>query len=76
MFYKRDPRRVQPIVNYLWKEFLSADFNGESSFDAVKILTLFRALYEELGWKFSAWTDEMLLRIWPEIRSEHDDASP
>jgi proteasome activator subunit 4 len=75
MFYNKDPRRVQPLVDYLMNEFQTMDYNGEMSFDAVKILSLFRAFYEELSWKFSAWTDQVLERCWPEIHSEHDDVS-
>ena len=56
-------------------EFHTMDFNGESSFEAVKVLSLIRALYESLDWKFSAWTDEVLERCWPQISSEHDDVS-
>jgi len=75
IFYKRDPRRAQPLVDYLCEEFHSMDYNGESSFDAIRTLSLFRAFYEELNWKFSAWADETIARCWPEICSEHDDVS-
>lgn len=75
MFYKADPRRWQPLVNFIINEFHSLDFNGESSFDATKVLSLFRAFYEGLGWKFSSWTDDVLDRYWPQIDSEHDDVS-
>jgi proteasome activator subunit 4 len=73
LFYNEDPRRLQPLVDFIMNEFHSMDFNGESSFDAVKVLSLFRSLYEGLDWKFSAWTDEVLDRYWPQIQSEHDD---
>ncbi|KAF7789227.1 hypothetical protein EIP86_000168 [Pleurotus ostreatoroseus] len=72
-FFNKDPRRVQPLVDYLIEEFNTVDFNAESTFDVVKVLCFFRAFYEELNWKFSAWTDEVLRRCWPEIASEHDD---
>jgi proteasome activator subunit 4 len=49
------------------------DYNGESSFDAIKILIFFRQFYEELNWKFSAWMDSMVQRCWPEISGEHDE---
>ena len=61
------------MVDYLVEEFNAVDFNAESTFDVVKVLCFFRAFYEELNWKFSAWTDEVLRRCWPEIASEHDD---
>lgn len=75
MFYHKDPRRVQPLVDYLMDQFKMVDYNSEMSFDAVKVLSLFRAFYEELGWKFSAWADEVIERCWVEIYSEHDDVS-
>ncbi|KAF8971515.1 hypothetical protein BDZ97DRAFT_1913988 [Flammula alnicola] len=57
-------------------EFLAGvlgDFNTELSFDAVKIITLFRASFEELGRKFMPWTDGTVGRSWSEIHGEHDD---
>ena len=55
------------------KEFKMVDFHAEMSLDALKVLSMFRALYEELNWKFSPWTNEVLNRCWAEIHSEHDD---
>jgi proteasome activator subunit 4 len=75
MFYNEDPRRLQPLVDFIMNEFHSMDFNGESSFDAVKVLSLFRSLCEGLNWKFSAWIDEVIDRCWPQIQSEHDEVS-
>ncbi|TFK57485.1 hypothetical protein OE88DRAFT_1651225 [Heliocybe sulcata] len=73
VFYNKDPRRVQPLVDYLLNEFRLIDYNGESSFDAVKTFCFFRAFYEELLWKFSPWTEDALRQCWQEISSEHDD---
>ncbi|KAI0094570.1 armadillo-type protein [Irpex rosettiformis] len=73
-FYNKDPRRVQPLVDFIMEEFENVDFNAETTFDVVKVLSFFRAMYEELDWKFSAWAEDVLRRCWPEIRSEHDDA--
>ncbi|KZT19390.1 hypothetical protein NEOLEDRAFT_1142177 [Neolentinus lepideus HHB14362 ss-1] len=73
IFYNKDPRRVQPLVDYLLDEYRLIDYNGESSFDAVKTLCFFRAFYEELNWKFWPWTEDTLRLCWPEISSEHDD---
>lgn len=56
-------------------EFNQVDFNAESTSDVVKVLCFFRAFYEEMNWKFTAWTDDVLRRCWPEIGSEHDDVS-
>lgn len=56
-------------------EFNQVDFNAESTSDVVKVLCFFRAFYEEMNWKFTAWTDDVLRRCWPEIGSEHDDVN-
>lgn len=75
MFYHEDPRRLQPLMDYIMNEFHCMDFNSESSFDAVKVLSLFSAVYEGLNWKFSVWIDDVLDHCWPQIHSEHDDVS-
>lgn len=61
------------IANHLVEEFHSSDYNGESSLAAVKAFSFLRAFYEELGWKFTAWTDAAIERVWPEMSSEHDE---
>ncbi|KAJ3973169.1 hypothetical protein EV361DRAFT_980091 [Lentinula raphanica] len=73
IFYNTDPRRVQPLVDYLFNLFENADLNTELSFDAIKILSLFRSCYEELGWKSTAWLDDAVDRYWNELHSDHDD---
>ncbi|KAJ3917772.1 hypothetical protein F5877DRAFT_79643 [Lentinula edodes] len=73
IFYKTDPRRVQPLVDYLFELFETADLNTELSFDAIKFLSLFRSCYEELGWKSLAWLDDAVDRYWRELHSDHDD---
>lgn len=67
---------MQPLVDWVVSKFEAADLNGESTFDAVKILCIFRAFYEEMGWKSSAWMDEAVQRVWPDIVGEHDDVRP
>lgn len=66
---------MQPLVDYVNKEFQELDFNTGLAFDAVKILSLFRALYEELKRKFVPWSDETVERCWDEINSEHDEVT-
>ncbi|KAF9056646.1 hypothetical protein BJ165DRAFT_1522537 [Panaeolus papilionaceus] len=73
IFYHKDPRRVQPLVDYLVKAFSHLDFNAELSFDVVKVIALFRAFFEEMGRKFVPWTNDMVERSWKEVCSEHDD---
>ncbi|KAF8624763.1 hypothetical protein AX15_005657 [Amanita polypyramis BW_CC] len=73
VFHNKDPRRVQALVDYVSKEFQVLDFNAELAFDAVKVLSLFRAFYEGLGRKFIPWTDDTIERFWKEISSEHDE---
>ncbi|KAG6910596.1 hypothetical protein DXG01_009547 [Tephrocybe rancida] len=73
IFFRTDPRRVQPLVDFIVTEFKNIDYNAEMTFDGIKVLSLFRAFYEELGRKFDAWTEDTLSRTWGEINSEHDD---
>ncbi|KAL0579785.1 Proteasome activator BLM10 [Marasmius crinis-equi] len=73
LFYNRDPRRIQPLFDHVLELFKTLDYSTELSFDAVKILSLFRACYEQLGRKISGWIDEIVERCWSEIHSEHED---
>ncbi|KAH8100502.1 hypothetical protein BXZ70DRAFT_1022407 [Cristinia sonorae] len=73
IFYCRDPRRVQPLVDHIIKEFNSADFNAETTSDTVRTLCYFRAMYEQLGWQFTPWVDDTLRRYWRDLTCEHDD---
>ncbi|PCH33392.1 ARM repeat-containing protein [Wolfiporia cocos MD-104 SS10] len=74
VFFNRDPRRLQPLVDNIWSEFMNVDFNGESNIEIVQVLCFFRAFYEELGLKFAPWVENAVHRCWSEIsRSEHDD---
>lgn len=75
MFFHKDPRRVQPLVDHLVHEFESLDFNGESTFAISQVLVFYRAFYEELNWKFTPWIDDMVHRVWGELGCEHDDVS-
>lgn len=73
VFNNKDPRRLQPLVDHIVEQFMTVDFNGDSSFDAVKVLAFFRSFYDEMGWKFVAWTEDVLARCWPELEGEHED---
>ncbi|OBZ79723.1 Proteasome activator complex subunit 4 [Grifola frondosa] len=73
MFFNKDPRRVQPLADYIMDAFTTMDFNGESTFDIIQVLCFFRAVYEQLGLKFAAWTEDTLKRCWSELKNEHED---
>ncbi len=60
-------------MDYIFDLFNNTDLNTELSFDAVKVLSLFRSCYEELGWKSSAWLSDAIDTYWREIHSDHDD---
>ena len=60
-------------MDFLVEAFTRLDFNAELSFDAVKVISLFTAVFEELGRKFTPWTDDIVERSWVEIHGEHDD---
>ncbi|KAG8908485.1 hypothetical protein FRB99_005843 [Tulasnella sp. 403] len=73
IFINRDPRRVQPLIQWLVQKGLSLEFNAESSFEPIKIAFFMRALIETLGWRFAAWTPAFLELYWKEIGGEHDE---
>lgn len=73
MFSNRDPRRVQPLVDFVVSRYHDADWNTESSFDAIKVLSAFRCFYEQVGWRGTAWVPDVMERAWPELTGEHDD---
>lgn len=76
MFTNKDPRRVQPLVDQIVKDFHTCDFNSETTSDTVKTLCYYRAFYEQLGWKSFAWVDETLRRYWRDLTCEHEDVWP
>ena len=39
----------------------------------IQVLYFFRAFYEQLGIKFTAWVEETLSRCWAELKCEHED---
>ncbi|GJJ09449.1 hypothetical protein Clacol_003672 [Clathrus columnatus] len=71
--WHRDPRRIMPLIDYIFERFRTVDFNGESSFEAIKFASFHRGVAEEMGWKFTAWIDDTIERYWREIASEHDE---
>jgi len=73
MFGGRDPRRSQPLVDYIVEQGVNADYNGESSIEASRSASFWRAMAEELGWRFGAWVDQYVERHWMELASEHDE---
>lgn len=74
VFFNKDPRRLQPMVDHIVDDFKNVDFNGESTHEIVEVLCFFRAFYEELGLKFVPWVEETVTRCWEELsRTEHDD---
>lgn len=73
IFCNRDPRRSQPLVDFVVEQGLTTDYNGESSFESSRSASFWRAMAEELGWRFSAWTDQWVERHWVELASEHEE---
>ncbi|KAF7339921.1 Membrane protein [Mycena venus] len=74
LFHSKDPRRLQPLVDHLMNLWATMDYQPELAFDATKIFSVFKALYEELNWKFTAWTDGVVERCWDQlIINEHED---
>ncbi|KAI1797633.1 hypothetical protein LXA43DRAFT_1126323 [Ganoderma leucocontextum] len=73
VFYNKDPRRLQPLVDLIMDEFGTVDFNGESTFEIIQVLCFFRAFYEQLSAKFTPWVEDALDRCWAELKCEHED---
>ena len=73
IFYNKDPRRLQPLVDRIVEEFNTVDFNGESTFEIIQVLCFYRAFYEQMGVKFTPWVDDTLKRCWSELKCEHED---
>ncbi|KAH7104159.1 hypothetical protein BKA62DRAFT_635182 [Auriculariales sp. MPI-PUGE-AT-0066] len=73
LFNGRDPRRTQPLVDFVVDQGLTADYNGESSIEASRSASFWRSMAEELGWRFTAWVDQYVERHWQELASEHDE---
>ncbi|KAG9011119.1 hypothetical protein FRB94_009262 [Tulasnella sp. JGI-2019a] len=73
VFTNKDPRRLQPLMDWIVNQGLSMDFNAESSFEAVKIMCFVRCLVDTLGWRFAAWTPDFLALYWDNIGSDHDE---
>ncbi|KAJ7275353.1 hypothetical protein B0H12DRAFT_1086888 [Mycena haematopus] len=74
LFHNKDPRRLQPLVDHLINLWTTMDYQPELAFDATKIFSVFKAFYEELNWKFTAWTDRVVERCWDQlVTNEHED---
>ncbi|PVF98837.1 hypothetical protein CPB86DRAFT_757643 [Serendipita vermifera] len=69
----RDPRRSQPIVDYIINESRLMEYNQELSFEAVRICCFTQAMAESLGWRFQPWIEPILERHWQELASDHDE---
>lgn len=69
----RDPRRSQPIIDFIVSENRTMEYNQELSFDAVRICCFTQAMAEALGWRFQPWIQPVLQRHWQELASDHDE---
>ncbi|KAJ7785985.1 hypothetical protein B0H16DRAFT_1488812 [Mycena metata] len=74
LFHSKDPRRLQPLMDHLMNLWETMDYQPELAFDATKLFSVFKGLYEELNWKFSAWTDRVVERCWDQLdTNEHEE---
>lgn len=58
-FFKRDPRRLQPMVDFVLETARSADLSAGSAFGITKALTFLNSLMRCLSWGFEPWTGNM-----------------
>nr|GAT49743.1 membrane protein [Mycena chlorophos] len=74
LFHNKDPRRLQPLVDHIMKLWTTIDFQPELTFDATKILSIFKAFYQELNWKFTPWLDNVVEQCWNQLQvNEHEE---
>ncbi|KAJ7042558.1 hypothetical protein C8F04DRAFT_1076309 [Mycena alexandri] len=74
LFHSKDPRRLQPLMDHLMNLWETMDYQPELAFDATRLFSVFKGLYEELNWKFSAWTDRVVERCWDQLETnEHEE---
>lgn len=53
VFYNKDPRRLQPLVDHLVDIWTTMDYNPELAFDTTKLLSVLKGFSETLNWKFN-----------------------
>ncbi len=73
IFYRRDPRRVQPLLDHITEKFRTYDFGGQSPFSATVVAAFMQSVYEELGWRSAPWMDEIMSCYWLELDCKHDE---
>lgn len=57
--FKRDPRRLQPLVDFIIQRAHDADLNGGSAFALNKSLTFMHSLMRCMSWRFDAWSEQL-----------------
>jgi proteasome activator subunit 4 len=72
--YQRDPRRMQPMVDYLLEVGQSVDYTQDSAFELKKATALSSSLMRCLAWRFEPWADDFVkLYFGPAISSDYVD---
>lgn len=72
--FQRDPRRVQPVVDFLLEVGRTADYATGSVFEVKKAATMTAAVIRTLGWRFEPWADEFIdISFGPAISSDFVD---
>jgi proteasome activator subunit 4 len=60
VLFQRDPRRVQPLVDYLLEVGRSVDYANGSAFELKKAVSMTSSLVRCFGWRFEPWADEFI----------------
>ena len=60
VFFQRDPRRLQPLADYLLEVGRSVDYANGSAFEIKKATSMVSSLIRCLGWRFEPWADEFI----------------
>ncbi|CED83025.1 Uncharacterized conserved protein [Phaffia rhodozyma] len=59
-FFKRDPRRVQPMIDFVIQKAKSLDYSAGFAFEITKSLNFINCLMRCLSWRFDAWSGEFI----------------
>lgn len=60
VFFQRDPRRLQPLADFVLEVGRSADYANGSAFEIKKAAVTLSSMIRCLGWMFEPWTDEFI----------------
>ncbi|KLO18849.1 hypothetical protein SCHPADRAFT_819201 [Schizopora paradoxa] len=71
IFKDRDPRRIQPLLNYVVEMFEACDFNSQFPFHVEVPATFIIATMTAIGWRSEPWLEKIVNQYWLGLKAEH-----